>query len=468
MRRHRTLALALVLLSAAACRFDRGGRSPVGDGGALADAGLPSFHDATGDRGADLALLPPPDASLDARGAPDLPTLCAEGPRKCSGDDALTCQASGAYAVERTCGMGCNAATGACYVFQGSNGASVQLVSGAGAMLVQQPVVLDTTSGALQDSGGRAQPFPSGVAFFAGADRCALVLDRLTIAQGAVLRIRGRRPLMIVARTAITVNGALDASAEGATPGPGGRRGGGSNTAGEGCGGGPAGFSSNGTRGGGAGASFGGRGGRGGGGAEGVATCGDPCLAGLVGGSGGGGGRTGGGSGGGGGGALQLTAGAQIVVGPSGLIRVGGGGGQGGSGWPGGGGGGGSGGGLLLEAPRVALDGLVAANGGGGGGGGASFEGGKSGTDGRGEVAVAEGGKGGRSIFGEGGKGGTGSGGGALDGGGGAESSSASGGGGGGAGRICVRTRSGAFDGAGLASPAAGSAAVVQQQLHPQ
>lgn len=84
-----------------------------------------------------------------------------------------------------------------------------------------------------------------------------------------------------------------------------------------------------------------------------------------------------------GGGAVQISAGQSIFV--SGGVRAGGGGGTivaTGSGGLGGSGGG-SGGAILLEAPKVGLNGILAANGGGGGGGWSSHHG--AGVDGAGE-----------------------------------------------------------------------------------
>jgi hypothetical protein len=86
------------------------------------------------------------------------------------------------------------------------------------------------------------------------------------------------------------------------------------------------------------------------------ATYGNETLIPLLGGSGGGSEN-----GGAGGGALQLVAASEIQIGITGVVDAGGGGGRNG------GGGGGSGGSLLLEAPSVAIEGVLAANGGGGG-----------------------------------------------------------------------------------------------------
>lgn len=141
--------------------------------------------------------------------------------------------------------------------------------------------------------------------------------------------------------------------------------------------------------GGGGGASFGGAGGSGAGGStdrvpgDPGERYGGPELVPLLGGSGGGGGAHGGGYGcsadeavrggwgGHGGGAVQLSAGALLVV--EGVVDARGGGGKAGKPSPrgeyqsGSGGGGGSGGAIVLEAPAVVIEGRVSANGGAGG-----------------------------------------------------------------------------------------------------
>jgi len=189
---------------------------------------------------------------------------------------------------------------------------------------------------------------------------------------GAV-RITGSLPLIMIASGAVTIAGTIDLGASGTSPGPGALTGGpGAGGAGNTIvvamgevrlsgGGGGGGYGSRGAAGGGAGT-----------GAEGGAAGmtygagpGDP----LVGGSPGGHGGYDGGGGGGGGGALQISSASSIVL-ASGWINAGGGGGAGASG-NGGGAGGGAGGEILLEAPAIAIAGLLAANGGGAGGGGA-------------------------------------------------------------------------------------------------
>jgi len=162
---------------------------------------------------------------------------------------------------------------------------------------------------------------------------------------------------------------------------------------------------------------------------------GDPLLGGSPGGNGGF--STGSvGLGGGGGGALQISSAVSIHIKAS--VNAGGGGGGGGLEGSSGGGGGGAGGELLLESPRIAISGTLAANGGGGGGGG-SGDAGPPGTNGQdGGQGLARGGTGGIPQGCNGGAGSFGaSGGGRPD----ICNNSKGGGGGGGAGWIWLRYR---------------------------
>jgi hypothetical protein len=232
-------------------------------------------------------------------------------------------------------------------------------------------------------SGGKAnkgvyyETYSNGV-----VDVAIFVVNSLTIDAGVTVRIKGSRSVIIVSRTTIMVNGAIDASADKAKPGPGGYSpgkddgdhaescfsGGGSGGADDsfdGGGGGGGGFGSAGQ----AGGKGNGRSG-GAGGAKIPAPTGNPLipLRGGCGGGAGGGTSKDGGSGGGGGGAIQLAANTLITINGGG-IRVSGGGGDGGHRGDAGGGGG-SGGAILLQSPRVLINGApLTANGGGGGAG---------------------------------------------------------------------------------------------------
>lgn len=157
--------------------------------------------------------------------------------------------------------------------------------------------------------------------------------------------------------------------------------------------------------------------------APGGRTYGTPELVPLLGGSEGGGAHGGGTYGGSGGGAIQIVAGASIIVRLVGSINAGGGGYEGG----------GSGGAILLEAPTVTILGAIAAN----GGAGATATGATGGLDATPSDQPALGG-------------GNGSAGAMING---ADGVSGFASGGGGAGRIRINTTTGAATVTGIVSP---------------
>ena len=258
-----------------------------------------------------------------------------------------------------------------------------------------------------------------------------LRVRNFTLQRGGAVRVIGEFPLVIIADGPVTIEGILDASAQGQSPGAGGA------APGQGLGAGASGrhmgpLDSGG--GGGGHAAQGGRGGdahcqgaecavaRGGAGGPGY---GGQSLPILRGGSGGGGNpcyatRPGPSTAGGaGGGALQIYSNTSIFISETGGIHVGGSGGAGGTvaliacgsflvrDFAGAGGG--SGGAVFLQAPRIINAGVVAANG-GGGGGSAGDGGGGSGDDALLDASPAPGG-----VSGGGTRGAAGGAGGALD-----------------------------------------------------
>ncbi len=200
-----------------------------------------------------------------------------------------------------------------------------------------------------------------------------VTFNRVLIHEDVTIRVTGSRTLALGSKDDLQIFGKIEAGGDGSLPGPGGGspgegtgRGGdgqGTDPMGQGAGGG-GGYLAGGGNGDSSGMSSSG----GGGGTP----YGTTTLNTLVGGSGGGEASnaetaTGNGIGGGGGGALMLFSRGEIYVGPLGHINAGGGGGrQGNTGKSGGGGG--SGGAILIEAPRIKILGVLAANGGGGGG----------------------------------------------------------------------------------------------------
>ena len=220
-----------------------------------------------------------------------------------------------------------------------------------------------------------------------GPELAVLALGELDVS--GLIRVRGSRPLVIVAdRITIEEGATLDASAHGFVPGAGAQEGG-------------PGAGADGVYGedhfekhsGGGGGSFGDFGGRGSLGTFPGVNHGDAELTILSGGSpgglGGGISRSCAGFGGAGGGALQLKAG---IVEIEGSVAANGGGGSGGA-TCGGGGGGGSGGAIYVQATVLLGNGWLTVNGGGGGGGGAENGAGLAGEDGQAVTYVAVGGR---------------------------------------------------------------------------
>lgn len=271
-----------------------------------------------------------------------------------------------------------------------------------------------------------------------GGAAMLFVMKSLRVAESAQLHVYGGAPAIFFAEDTIKIDGAVNGVEAGQSPagafeqdttGHGGGPGGGDALLG---------YNSAG------GGSYCGLGGKGGQGetnpaSKGGKAYGSPELLPLVGGSSGGGGATVNSSGGTGGAAIEFAAGLSISISLTGVINVGGVGGHAN------GGAGGSGGALLLEAPSVAVHGVLAAN----GGGGALNDGGSSGQPGQpGDTAAlgsgVTGGVGSAAVVVNGGDGSLGTG------------NNSSGGGGGGAGRIRINTASGKADLSGATlSPAA-------------
>lgn len=426
----------------------------------LMDSGVP-----TGD--ADVPPPPPRDADVpppprDADVPPPRDAGCTIEP-SCAEGVVTTCDGT------ETCLLGCAPSGEArCAEMVPSNVPASLWLADAPDLVIDNPgdpLTFDTTT-------CMARMAPSVVQRQeGGGEVCVIQVGDFVIRSRSGLVVRGDRPLVIMANGDVTIEAeaALDASARGVVPGPGGGRGGlPASPAGEGPapgqGGAHVGTYDDGGGGGGALCGAGGTGGQGddaAGGAGGSAIS-AAFLVPLRAGSGGGlgdGGRAGGGPGGGGagntglggagGGALQISARGSITV--EGFVLAGGGGGRGAdnddryTNW-GAGGGGGSGGAILLEAPTVTLGGGagVTTSGGGGGGGGGESSAGDDGQDGAMTLGQANGGGGGGFRYG--GNGGDGGGGATLDGEDGTDRASggANGGGaGGGAGCVVYRTLDG-------------------------
>lgn len=272
-----------------------------------------------------------PDAPPRDRGGMDGPGSDATAPPTCD------------------CPLGCNDA--GCPELVPANGFAWGPLQSLPPLTGTYNVNTSTCSGAYSTGEFRAGVIAGGA--------CVFTLDRLVVPVGTVLRATGARPLVLLIRGDVRVEGVIEVGARLDVPGPGG------GTPGEGTGPGGGGGCCLGGGGGGFGSLGGYAQGTGG------ATYGNEALEPLVAGSGGGPGGQG--RGGAGGGALQLSCGQMLRL--DGSISAGGGGGAGAPGSSSGGGGGGSGGAVLLEAMRIVGAGVVATNGGGGGGvGGANGE----------------------------------------------------------------------------------------------
>lgn len=376
---------------------------------------------------------------------------CKGSSVECVGDTLRTCTAAGDVPIDTPCAWGCaDMAPSHCatIVPSGSGGVATDGVMGSDLrpdgladVTISDGVTFDSDNGRIGTLAmpnlhhGAAEGVENGIDVVFRGPITLFRFKSLTI-DGTVTLV-GKRPVAFAVDGAVALGGVIDARGicSSFVAGPGGFDGGSANSAGGGT---PAN-----TFGGGGGAPTAATGGGGGGhgspgasgdGAKGGEVWGELKIPTLVGGAGGGAGDGGGnfGRGGGGGGALQIVSNTSITI-ASGGINAGGCGGKPGSGNNDSGGGGGAGGTILLEAPRVIVDGTLAANGGGGGGGGGN--GATAGANGTLDRTPAAGGTGDGTDE----QGGSGASGGTAGTNGG--SGAAPGGGGGGMGRIRINTR---------------------------
>jgi hypothetical protein len=430
-------------LAGASCSFNSAGVAPGGDSSDAAVTG--------GDARTIDANPTAPDAP------PSTPDGCVPG---CDSNGNLDNCAGGV----QLCDLGCSAVGGLhCEHMVPSNGATESDLVGVTAGLAADAtrfVFPDTDTGTIYISNGQnnftqirgpGAGVVDGIAYRVTAGGIAIfAIDSLDLAGDGYMRPYGSKPVIFLARGAVTISGLLDMSGGCTTPttfdracaGPGGGTGGKPGTNGgpivlaTGCG--PGGNGTHTTNGPDAGAGGGGMaiaGGAGGaGGATGVTvaggagggagTCVGPTLVPLNGGGGGGMGGNGA-VGGGGGGAIQISSFTSITISTdpaanaSAQLDAAGRGGQGSA--TSGAGGAGAGGAILLEAPAITIDGNVTANGGGGGSGRVSAN---TGAKGSSTSATPAAGGAGDALGGAGGDGGAGvipptAGGGMVDGGGG-------------------------------------------------
>ncbi|MBI5486417.1 MAG: hypothetical protein HY905_03705 [Deltaproteobacteria bacterium] len=475
-----------------------GGNTDGGDG--VVEGG---DADAAADGDADAEIGADGDADTGADGDADADAGCSSGDARCSGDRTAleTCSAGGAW-ESTPCTLGCAGDPVAhCQDWDISNIPDETLLSAgvegteSWATPDENPYYLqfNTADGAvaLYDESwspvlqvresGIGPDERSGIQFTVltqpgGAPELGVFsFQRLDVARNVTVAAWGPRALVLLSEEDATIEGGVFVGCYGNDQPPvaGGREGGVGPGAGGGAG--PSIPDVSGFRdGGGGGGGFGGSGGLGGGyletmrGAAGT-PAGTPELVPLEAGSGGG---SGGGStpegrrGGTSGGSTQIVSGGTLTVrgwvdarGCGGLSTYGG--------ANEGGGGGGSGGGILFEAPHVQVTGAITANGGGGGAGGEGVPGYSDGSPG--EMRVVDPAPGGTQVTGYACDGGSGSGGAGVAGGGAPECSGDAdlynaGGGGGSAGRIRINGLTRNIT--GVLSPALGSPAASEGELH--
>jgi hypothetical protein len=438
--------------------------------------GLPFDHDSDGGL--------PDLTGIDGIASPDASGPCAPATTRCAGPALETCRLDGTGFDPKPCRFGCGGSPAHCIELEplGVAQSGDYLVPGIQEVTFGSDVEIDTGTGSI--SGGFNRPDGTGVingvafrvALQGGGAPAAGIFSfkKLTVPAGVTVTFTGANAVVLVSGDDVSISGRIDAqgTCSAGSAGPGGFPGGaGAGMAGYGPGKGTNGAGGNDTSSGGGGAGHaeaGGRGGDGDGNSGGTAGAlyqgaGAPAFQ-LVGGSGGGAGALGNGTfgwGGGGGGAVQIVSAGALSIGFAATLQAGGCGGGGGID-KGGGGGGGSGGAWVLEAERVTLaQGCVlVANGGGGGGADA----GQTGVAGRTSTQAAGGGPGADKGTGGGDGGARGS----LNG---KSATNAmggirnGGGGGGAAGRIVMRSRSGAVDTSNITlSPGPGDNAFVVSQ----
>jgi hypothetical protein len=253
--------------------------------------------------------------------------------------------------------------------------------------------IYDTNSGALLDPNSNAS-FPTSTLLQpqVGPELRALVADAVDIPDGAILRVIGKRPLIVIAWSTIDVAGTINLTSSTEIAAAGADHDGCATAAAT-----PGGDNVDGA-GGGGGGGYGSAGADGGHGLDGAGTAGTAGgmipRSGIRGGCpGGAGGNVTGGTAGHGGGAIQLLAQTSVTI--RGVVTAGGTGGGPARGGRAGGGGGGSGGYIGVQAPMVSVtDGAVVAANGGGGGGGSDNDGAIGGESGAASATPAAGGDG--------------------------------------------------------------------------
>ncbi len=291
-----------------------------------------------------ICTIVPPNCPIERCG-------CSPGATTCADNTLTTCNADGLSTTTAACAIGCSDTQAHCLSFTPLFGVGVAFDGAANEadQVVANGAVVDTDAGTVKTAGGIALPIASMLVLPPGGSQLRVFYAHSFELHDLV--VRGTMSASFVAVGPIVVAGKVDASANGASSGPGAITDPNAECSGK--------FDR-----------VGGGGGNATAGAPGVKSAGDisvppasgapgsmePAIGmmGLVGGCMGGGAA----SAGGGGGAIDLVSLVSVTV--SGSINVGGGGGQGGTAH-----GGGSGGNVVIEAPAVNVAGGIVANGGG-------------------------------------------------------------------------------------------------------
>jgi hypothetical protein len=157
------------------------------------------------------------DAAIDAEiDAP--PAACTE--TTCTNDTLAVCGTDGMVERTEACNLGCFDQT-RCNLIDPSNGlaSSVDQAATQGDITLPDGTTINTDTGVVTGLQGAIAVATSTVTQAGGPSLRVLVAKSFTIGN---VRVRGTLPLALVASETITVQGILDASADGATSGPGG------------------------------------------------------------------------------------------------------------------------------------------------------------------------------------------------------------------------------------------------------
>lgn len=150
---------------------------------------------------------------------PDAPSMCMQP--ACVGAELFICGASGSVVRTETCNLGCYSDGSRCNKVAPSNGLGDYLDQSAqqNAVMLSAGSLLDTDTGAVTSARGSSVPVFSALVAQPDGAMLRVWLARAWTIEG--VRIRGSLPAAFVSSGAVVVDGLIDASADGATGGPG-------------------------------------------------------------------------------------------------------------------------------------------------------------------------------------------------------------------------------------------------------